>query len=136
MHLLSVFVSWLTLAIGGTAYHNGAINNFEFEFALKYFFLSIYAFSGHSIFKICNSEEEFSVGLLIHFLPKFCHTYFPLIFLNAIPVTFWAFKPDMFAWYLIQIVCFDTLTLLSSWFFVIYLLLNGKTLGGNEWVFL
>ena len=103
---------------------------------IKIFFLFIYAFSSHSIFKISNSKEEFSIGLLIYFLPKFCHPYFPLIFLNAIPVTFWAFKPDMFAWYLIQIVCFDTLTLLSSWFFVIYLLLNGKTLGGNEWVFL
>ena len=83
MHLLSVFVSWLTLAIGGTAYHNGAIINFELEFALKYFFLSIYAFSSHSIFKISNSKEEFSVGLLIHCLTKFCHPYFPLIFLNA-----------------------------------------------------
>ena len=126
MHLLSVFVSWLTLAIGGTAYHNGAINNFELEFALKYFFYPSIHFqaivSSKSLILKRNSALDYSFIVLQNFAILIFHWYFWML-----PVTFWAFKPDIFAWYLIQIVSFDTLTLLSSWFFVIDLRLNGKT---------
>ena len=73
MHLLSVFVSWLTLAIGGTAYHNGAIFNFELEFALKYSF-----FNPSMHFQAMVSSKYLIVKrnsvLVTH--PKFYHPFF------------------------------------------------------------
>ena len=59
------------------------------------------------------TKGEFGTGYkrLLHCLQKFCHPYLH--------------------WY------FDTLwELLSSHFFVVVLLLNGKILGGNEWIFI
>ena len=98
---------------------------------IKYFFYPSLHFqaivSSKSLILKRNSALVYSFIFFQNFAILIFHWYFWMLYLSLFELS-----NQICLIYLIQIVCFDTLTLLSSWFFVIYLLLNGKTLGGNE----